>query len=87
LSIALEWTQIEGWKYHACDGDGLILYRIIRSQGLWRARMNNELIGGQFMSLAQAIYYVEWGGSPNRMGYDPLTGEVCDPANTPLETD
>ena len=79
----LEWQQIGRYAWLAVDGR--LRYRAKMGEGFrWRGRLDNELLGDAkgFASFEDAKAYVEWGGVPNRMGYDRETGEVYDDLGT-----
>ena len=75
----LQWERKSSGKYIAFEPSVALSYIIrIEGMGVWRARMDNALIGDArgFVSFEAARSYVEWGGTPSRMGYDPETGEL-----------
>jgi hypothetical protein len=77
MAELLEWTRVSAICYRATDNT--LRYKAVRNnKGIWRVRMNGELIGEAdgFASFEEAMIYVEWGGNPNRMGYDRETGEL-----------
>jgi hypothetical protein len=73
----LEWTRRNEYYWRAKDET--INYIARRDgEGIWRVTMNGVPIGTRdgFSSFTSAKNYVDWGGYPNRMGYDPETGEI-----------
>jgi hypothetical protein len=57
--------------------DGTLRYRVFRGEGgHWRVQMNGATIGEKYKTPKAAMEYADWGGTPNRMGYDRETGEL-----------
>ena len=74
----LEWRQVGKHKW--CATDGGLRYYVHLSEGFrWRVRLNNELLGDAkgFTTFEEAAEWIEWGGTPNRQGYNRETGEIC----------
>lgn len=72
----LKWRRASDSLWWAMDGTVRYIARNIR--GTWRVTMNGAPIGSKedFVNLAMAKDYVDWGGTPNRMGCDRETGEL-----------
>jgi hypothetical protein len=77
----LEWTRASKRSWWAHEPDGSFLYDVRMGKGdRWRVRMKGAPIGPKegFASFEAARDYIDWGGTPNRMGYDRETGEAHD---------
>lgn len=76
MADQLEWERRSEKRFEAADG--WIRYSIKQSfDGRWSVSMNGASIGrGGFESARAAMEYVDWGGTPNRMGFDRETGEA-----------
>jgi hypothetical protein len=74
----LEWTRVTDREWWAHVADGELRYVIRNIKGTWRVKMDGAPVGPKegFVNFASAKEYVDWGGTPNRMGHDRETGEV-----------
>ena len=80
----LRWHKTSKGSWSAYDGP--LTYLARPRMGKWRIQLNSASIGTEFDSLQAAQHYVDWGGTPSRMGYDPETGEVVSAAVLPSRT-
>lgn len=73
----LRWHRRSERHWEVRDGSMHYIAKMDK-QGIWRVRMNNAPIGekGGFASFEAVKHYVDWGGLPNRMGFNRETGEV-----------
>lgn len=73
----LRWARKSERYWWVVDGPLDYVARMGKD-GVWRVKMKGESIGlrGGFASFAVVKDYVDWGGTPNRMGYDRETGEL-----------
>ena len=70
----LRWHKTSKGSWSAYDGP--LTYLARPRMGKWRIQLNGASLGTEFDSLEAAQRYVDWGGTPSRMAYDPETGEV-----------
>ena len=76
MTRELEWMRASSRHWLATDGP--LLYDARMVKGVWRVRMKGVPVGPKegFTSFEAARDYVDWGGTPSRMGHDRETGEV-----------